>query len=302
MLKTSVYRILSFRLIISVPGAHMRLRVVTDSSSNVPDEWRARLSIIEVPAVVNFGAESFLKNQLTEAEVYRRIDSSPLPPTTAQPSPAQFVSAYEQAAREGADEIIAVVVSSALSGTYSSAEIARQESPIPVHLFDARHVSMAAGWQAIVAAELVQAGSSAEAIMERLTRMRDRVSMGFTPANLKFIIASGRVHKLRGTIGDMLNIKPVMMTVDARLEVMAQVRTQRRALDTMLDLVLSPFRNVPLRIAVGHCNVPDQVAALHDAILARANVSQSFVFDLGVVLAALGGPGLLGLAVYPLED
>jgi DegV family protein with EDD domain len=280
----------------------MRLRVVTDSSTNVPDDWRARLSIIEVPAVINFGSESFLKNELTLPEVYRRIEAAPSPPTTAQPSPQQFSLAYEQAAREGAEEIIAVVVSSEVSGTFNSAQGAQEHSPVPVHLFDARNVSMAAGWQAIVAAEMAEAGSDAASILARLGHVRDRMRIAFSPANLKYIIASGRVPRLRGTIGDLLHIKPIMMTTDGKLDVVSQVRSQRRASEAMLDLVLTPFGNRPLRVAVGHCNVPHEGAALHAAVLSRANAVESVVFDVGVVLAALAGPGLLGLVAYPLED
>ena len=82
--------------------------------------------------------------------------------------------------------------------------------------------------------------------------------MAFTPVNLKYIIASGRVPRLQGLIGDMLNIKPIMVTTDGVLELATRVRTQRRAQETMLDMIATAVGPSPARVAVGHCNVPDE--------------------------------------------
>src|SRR5512136_1686859 len=103
----------------------MRVRVLTDSSTNVPDSYLAQLDIIELPALVNFGTQSFLNRiELSTEEFYRRLATADKLPTTAQPSPKQFVAAYEQAAAEGADEAIVVVVSGRMSGTLNAAALA----------------------------------------------------------------------------------------------------------------------------------------------------------------------------------
>jgi DegV family protein with EDD domain len=277
----------------------MRVRIVTDSSTNVPDSYLDRLKIAEALAVVNFGAESYLnKVELPLAEFYRRLGAAAPLPTTSQPTPQQFAAAYERLAAEGAGEIIAVCVSAALSGTFNSAVIAAEASPVPVHIWDTRHVSMAAGWQAVVAAELAGAGAEAPEILAQLALARAHVQMAFTPANLKYIVASGRAPRWRGAIGDLLNIKPILSTTEGRLEQIGQARSQRRALAAMLDHVAAAAGAHPARVAVGHCNVPDQAAAYLAAAQDRLNVVESVVFDLGPALAALGGPGLLGLAVY----
>ena len=191
----------------------MAVRIITDSSANIPDEYLSRLGIIEAPAVVNFGQESFLyKVELSLEAFYERLATADRLPTTAQPSPQQFVDAYRQAAAEGADEILAITVSSKASGTYSSAVAALEYAPIPTRVWDTQHVSMAAGWQGIAAAEMAAAGAGADQILARLDRLRARMRMAFTPANLKYIIASGRVPRLQGAIGELLNIKPVSYT------------------------------------------------------------------------------------------
>ncbi len=280
----------------------MRVRIVTDSSTNIPDATLARLEIVEAPAVVNFGQESFLyKIELSLQDFYRRLASADQLPTTAGPPPQQFAEAFQRAADEGAEHIIAVTVSSRASGTYDRAMIAAEQAPVPVTVWDALHVSMAAGWQTIAAAEMVRDGLGVEAILARLAALRSSTLMAFTPANLKYIIASGRVPRLRGTVGDLLNIKPVMVTQDGRLEPVAQVRTQRKAQEHMIDLVAGALGDAPARVAVGHCNVPDAAATFFERVRARINVKEHVIVDLGM-LAALGGPGLLGLACHRVED
>jgi DegV family protein with EDD domain len=160
---------------------------------------------------------------------------------------------------------------------------------------------MAAGWQVIAAAELVQAGLDARSILARLPAIRARVQMAFTPLNLKYLIASGRVPRLKGFVGDLLDIKPVMLGTDGLLEPVARVRTQRKALDHMVDLVKSKVGTSRCRLAVGHCNVPDEAAAFARQVKQQLNTTECIIFDLGM-LAALGGPGLLGMTTYTLED
>jgi len=279
----------------------MRVRIVTDSSTNVPDSYLERLGIVEVLAMVNFGAESYLnKIGMPLAEFYRRLEVASPIPTTSQPTPQQFAEAYRQLADQGAEEIIAVCVSGALSGTLNSAVLAAEQAPAPVHTWDSQHVSMAAGWQAIVAAEMAQAGMDAAAILAQLAAIRPRVHMAFTPANLKYIVASGRAPRLRGIVGDLLNIKPILSTMEGRLEPVGQVRGQRHALEVMLDRIVTSAGAQSVRLAVGHCNVPEQGAAYLAQAQARLQVTESALFDLGPVLAALGGPGLIGLAICPL--
>ncbi len=278
----------------------MAVRIVTDSSVSVPDSYLGRLGIVEVWATLHFGQESYLSKELPADEFYRRLAAAPRPPTTSQPTPQQFAAAYARLAVAGAEAILAVCVSGALSGTLNSAILAAEHAEVPVHIWDTRHVSMAAGWQAIHAAEMAAAGADVEAILAELAQVRARMQMYFTPASLRYLVASGRAPRLQGTMGDILNIKPVLGTIEGRLEPVARARGQQRALDLMLGRVAAALGDRPARVAVGHCNVPQEAAAYMAAAQARLNVVEGVVFELGPVLAALGGPGLIGLAAYAL--
>lgn len=280
----------------------MRIRVVTDSNTSVPDEYLARLGIGEALSTVNFGHESYLaKAELALDAFYERLEAADKLPTTSQPTPKQFVAAYERMAAEGADEIVAVCVTAALSGTFNSAVVAAQMAPVPVHVWDTRHISMAAGWQVIAAAELARDGHDSQTILEALTGIRNRLYMAFTPANLRYVVASGRVPRLSGAVGDLLNIKPILTTIDGRLELISKVRSQRRAVEQMVENLVAVLGDRPARVAVGHCRAPAEADRLWETVRTRLNVVEVVIFDLGVVLASLGGPGLIGLGGYTLE-
>ena len=224
----------------------MRLRVVTDSSTNVPDDYLERLGIYEVPAIINFGAESFLnKVELPVHTFYERLAAAETLPTTSQPTPGQFASAYQSLAAEGAEELIVVCVSGRMSGTLNSAQIAAAEIAAgkvaagdhapTIHVWDSESASLGAGWQAIAAAEMARAGLGAETILAKLSGIRARMQTATTPATLRNLIASGRVPRLRGAIGEILNVKPILSMVDAILEPVEQVRGRRRSLARMVE-------------------------------------------------------------------
>jgi DegV family protein with EDD domain len=280
----------------------MRLRVLTDSSTNVPDRYLAQLSIVELPALVNFDTQSFLnKVELSTEEFYRRLAVADKLPTTAQPSPKQFAAAYEHVAAEGADEAIVVVVSGKMSGTLNSAAVAAETAPITVHLWDSMSASMGAGWQAIAAAEMARDGLDASLIVARLGQIRTRMQAVTTPATLRNLIAGGRAPRLKGNIGELLDIKPILAMVDGLLEPVGQARGRRKAVAEVLTRVVEATGGKPMRVAVMHANVAEEAAQLAETVRMRLNVVEMVIADLGPVLATLAGPGLMALCAYTLE-
>jgi DegV family protein with EDD domain len=281
----------------------MSIRVVTDSSTNVPEAELARLNIAEVPAVVNFGAESFLnKVEISTEEFYRRLAAAEKLPTTAQPTPQQFAQEYARLAAEGADEIIAVTVSSKLSGTFSSAVLAAENAAVKVHLWDSLSASIGGGLQAIAAAEMVRDGLASAELLQRLAGIRKRMQTATTPATLRYLVASGRAPKLQSSIGELLDIKPILAVIDGLLEPVSKARGRRRALQAMLDLVAGTVGDLPARVAVAHANVADEAREFLEAVKTRIRTVEPLLTELGPVLATLAGPGLIALAAYTLEE
>ena len=280
----------------------MRLRVVTDSSTNVPDEYLKRLDICEVPAIVNFGVETYLnKVELAVETFYERLAAAAELPTTSQPTPGQFTRAFDGLAAEGAEEVIAVCVSGRMSGTLNSAQIAAESSVPAVHVWDSESASLGAGWQAIAAAEMARGGMAADAILDKLAGIRDRMQTATTPATLRYLVASGRVPRLRGAIGEILNVKPILSMVDAILDPVDQVRGRRRSLAAMVARIAEAVSDHPVRLGIAHANVPAEAAEFLSAVKDRINAVETILTDIGPALAALGGPGIIAVCVYTLE-
>jgi DegV family protein with EDD domain len=280
----------------------MRVRVVTDSSTNVPDSYLARLGIVETPAIVIFGAESFLnKVELSSEEFYRRLATAGRLPTTAQPSPKQFADSYHRLAAEGAEEAIVVCVSGAMSGTLNSAIMAGEAAPLKIHPWDSMNASVGAAWQAIAAAEMAQEGLPVATLLERLAAIRARIQTATVPATLRYLVASGRVPKLRGNLGDLLNVKPILAMVGGWLEPVGRARGHRRALAAMIDRVATGLGDRLARVGIAHGNVPAAAEEFLADVRARVNVAEAFITDIGPTLATLAGPGIIALAAYTVE-
>ena len=285
----------------------MRIQVITDSSTNVPDSYLAQLKIIEMPALVNFGAESFLnKVEISAEEFYRRLAAADKLPTTAQPSPKQFAAAYEQAAAAGMQEAIVVVVSGKMSGTLNSAVVAADDgaihrAPLKVHVWDSLNAAMGAGWQAIAAAEMARAGRDSAAILSELTAIRARMSTSTTPATLRNLVASGRAPRLKGSIGELLDIKPILAMVDGMLEPVCQARGRRKAVAEVVNRTAEALGDRPARVAVAHANVLEEAERLAETVRGRMNVTELVITELGPVLATLAGPGIIALCAYTVQ-
>ncbi len=280
----------------------MTVRVICDSSQNVPEAYLARLGIVEVQASLVFGDEVYLnKVDMSEAEFYQRLinlpKGAPLP-TTAQPSPGQFTQAVQQAKAEGATSVILTAVTAKLSGTYNSAlQAAQMETEIPVTVWDTTSVSLGAGWQTIRAAELVQAGAVHHEILAALPHIRDHITTVFTVDTLKYLAASGRLSSAQAMMGALLNIKPMLMVDEGILKPVGRERGRRSAKTALIDLALTKVGDAPVRVAIAHTNVLDEAQAFEPQVRAALNVQELLIVELGPVLAALAGPGVMALGV-----
>ena len=281
----------------------MSIRVICDSSQNVPESFLSELRLIEVPASVVFGDKVYLnKVELTDQEFYRRLaelpKGAPLP-TTTQPTPAQFTRAIEQAKAEGATGIVITSVSSLLSGTYNSAvQAAALENEVPVEVWDTLSASIGGGWQTLAVSELVNDGASLEAIIAALPAIRKRTNTFFTVDTLKFLVAGGRVSPVQGMMGTLLNVKPMLVIDEGLLKPLSRERGRKAAKAALLELIRQRVGDKPVRVAIAHANVLDEAEAFVPEVRASLNVRDLIVVELGPVLAALAGPGLMALGTY----
>jgi DegV family protein with EDD domain len=276
-------------------------RIIVDTSSNVPDDLLQRHRMIEVPTLVIFGDQSFQnKHELSEADFYTKLASSKTLPTTSQPPPAYFANAYQQALQEGASHIVVVTVSGKLSGTFRSAQMAAQEfGPELFTLWDSNSISMGGGWQAIMAARMIEAGIPYATFSERMHKLRTDI-IGFAALEtLKYVARSGRVGNLQAGIGELLQVKPILELWDGEATVIARARGRKRSLQDVIDRLHKYYGDRPIHVGMLHANAQDDVRQLLEDARKVLNIDEAIFSDIGPAIAALAGPGVVGIAGCP---
>lgn len=276
-------------------------RIVVDTSSNVPDELLARYGMIEVPALVIFGEESFRnKHELSEADFYAKLAASKVLPTTSQPPPGYFADAYRRAFDEGAAHIMVVTVTSKLSGTFRSAQMAAQEFGAErFTLWDSNSISIGGGWQAIMAARLLARQTPHEEFLAKMGRLRGEI-IGFAALEtLKYVARSGRVSNLQAGVGELLQVKPILELWDGAATVVARMRGRKRSMQEVIERMHGFYGARPLNIGVIHANALADAESLLAQARTTLTIEEAQFSDIGPAIAALAGPGVVGLAGCP---
>jgi DegV family protein with EDD domain len=236
-----------------------RVRIVTDSTSDVPLEIAERLRISVVPAYVQIGDRSYRDGSATgglrREEFYAQLPDMPTMPTTAVPPAHDFAAAYRDLIGE-AEEVVAIVISANLSGMYNAAHLGAQEVPeLKVHIVDSEQVSMGLGWMVIAAAEAAAKGGNAQDIMSIIRDIKPRVRVFAMLDTLEYLRRSGRVGWARAAAAHVLRIKPIVEVLHGIVGNKGRARTRRRAVEQLVELTraLGPLE----RLAILHTYAPD---------------------------------------------
>jgi DegV family protein with EDD domain len=278
------------------------IKIVTDSTSDLPQSYLDRYDIGVVPIVIHFGQDSFLDGiDIDHQTFYAMIEERGTLPKTSQPSPGDFADMYQKIAAEGKyDQILSLHVTSKLSGTFHSAGMAGEmvKDSIPVTAFDSMAGSAALGYMCVEAARMSQSDASLPDILARLEEIRADVNLFLALADLRFAQMSGRVGRLQGTLASLLNVKPIIHLQDGVIDVMERVRTQGRAIDRMLELSAERVGSDPVSLAIIHAQAPQKGESLLQQARSMFNCRESYLHDLAPSLAVHFGPGTLGVVTY----
>ncbi len=280
----------------------MTVRIISDTSCNVPEQYQEKLNIPQVPAWINFADGTSLRNgvDISDAEFYRRLTTEKNLPTTAQPTPGEFAEAAEAT---DADVIILAAVSSKLSGTYASAVQAVELVPgKKIYPFDTLSASMGSAWQIIAGAELAAQGAPVDVVLAEMQRVQSEVMTMFVIDTLKYLAASGRAPAMQAFVGSLLDIKPLLEFDDGRIEPCGRVRGRKKSKREMLDRFDAWADGRPLRLAIANANVPEEANEYAEMVQQRLNVREIAVVEIGPVLGALAGPGTIAIGAYPWSE
>lgn len=279
--------------------------IVTDTSADLPDAVLDRHHIALVPLQILFGDAVYQDRVgIRPEEFYRRLSVAKQLPTTSQPTPADFVRVFRSALEE-ADEVIAVLLGSALSGTYQAAQAAIRAAGLSrVTLVDSRAASFSLGMLALRAAELAESGWKAEAIATELERVRSQSGLLLTVDTYDNLIRSGRVSRGKAWLAGMLDVKPILGLDQAgRVVPVDRVRGSEAVINRMLALVerrLTP-RPKALRFGVTHVEAPEVAERVRTALLAAYQPRDCFVALATGVLGTHLGRGAWGIC-WQVED
>ena len=278
------------------------IRIVTDSTCDLPDALLAEHRVVVVPVNVVFGDESYQEGvTLNALSFYRKIEASNRIPTTSQPSLGQFQAAYRSLQKyPDTEAILSIHITGHLSGTYESALVAAGQMPVepPITAFDSLSGSMGLGFMVLEAAEMAAKGTSLPVILARLEALRERMHVFFSLDDLKYARMSGRVSAAQALMASLLRIKPMLTVSGGNLSLVGRVRSRSQALQTLTDTLCEKLGDLPARVAVIHAHAPEAAEQVRAALAQRVHATQIIVHELSVGIAVHLGPGTVGVVGY----
>ncbi|MHB1356183.1 MAG: DegV family protein [Anaerolineae bacterium] len=273
----------------------MVVRIVTDSTCDLPAETIAKYGIQVVPLFINIGKQGYLDGiDMTREEFYSKLPTFPDHPTTAVPSPQKFRAVYDALADGGATEVVSIHISIALSAVLDEARLAAQETKsLAVTVFDSRQLGLGTGFLVETAASLAALGHT---VSEIITALNEQISHSFVFAaldTLEFLRRSGRMNRFLAGFGTLLQLKPILTMFDGKPG-SERVRTRERATQRVIEMLRAV--GALKRVAIIHTHAPDRVAELRERAANLLPPEDVLVAEINPVIGAHIGPGVVGFA------
>ncbi|MFF4583968.1 DegV family protein [Streptomyces sp. NPDC001388] len=274
--------------------------IVTDSTAYLPQRTMERHGITAVPLTVVLGGEALEEGTEISTRSLAQALQKRRPVTTSRPSPRLFAETYRKIAESGATAIVSLHLSAELSGTYDAAVLAAREAPVPVRVVDTGMIAMALGFCALSAAEAAETGGTVDDAVSAAEKRADATSAFFYVDTLEYLRRGGRIGAAQALLGSALAVKPLLQLDGGRIDLLEKVRTASRAIARLEELVADRAGSAPVDIAVHHLAAHERASALADRLRARVpGMADLHVSEVGAVIGAHTGPGLLGVVVSP---
>ncbi|HVM09916.1 MAG TPA: DegV family protein [Acidimicrobiales bacterium] len=271
------------------------IRIVTDSSCDLPFDLAEKHQIDIVPLTIRFGSDEYVdRRDLTPKEFWAKVKASPVLPETAAPAPGLFEEAYRRAKADGCTGVVAVTLSSDLSATYQAAELAARSvaDEIPVRVVDSRSLTTALGLMVITAAETAESGASIDEVVDAVEDIIPRTEVYAALDTLDNLKKGGRIGGAQAFLGSMLSIKPIINVSGGKVEQESKQRTRSKSLKYLADKVRDAGELSTLAVVHGDAPDVDEMLDLLAPVYPREKI---IVADLGAVIGTHGGPRTLGI-------
>ena len=284
----------------------MTIKIMTDSAADIPPKYLKEFGIATVPTVIRFGDEVFYEYEDIDLEqFYEKFYSSETYPQTANPTLNHQYTLYEKLGKE-ADDVLNIVISSGISGSYNTAQIAlrnyskRVENPSKIHIYDSKFATFGIGLLAIKAAEMIKEGHSIDEIIPSLDNLRDTIEIGFTVENLKYLHRGGRLSLSKYWIAKIADMKPVINFIDGKMEVVKTVRGHANAViesfNTIYQKKGSPDK---FNAYIMHARNKESAQIVTEYIEEKIQPKDwNFsIREVGMTIATHAGPGCIGICL-----
>jgi DegV family protein with EDD domain len=274
----------------------MTVRVLTDSCADLPPEIVQDLDMTVVPLSVIFGDEVFLDRiDMTTDQFFQRLVTSPVHPSTSQPSAGAFQQAYE-ALLDKTDEIVSVHIGAKFSGTCASATVARDclTKPCRIEIVDSESASLGIGFPAIAAAKAAKAGATIEEVVAAAESVVRRQRTMVLLDTLEYARRGGRISRVEALLGNFLHVKPIL-SIKTETHALSRARTRAAGLKRLFEIAMSP--PTVEQVGVLHATSPEDADMVAGWVKERFPDVPVLIVKLGPSLGAHGGPGVVGMTV-----
>ncbi|MCK5764192.1 MAG: DegV family protein [Clostridiales bacterium] len=284
----------------------MSIKIITDSTSYIPESLRKEFDISIVSLSVVFKDEVFREVEISNEDFYKKLKESEEMPTSSQPSTEEFYNIFEQNIIEKQD-LIGVFISSEMSGTFSTAHLAKnmiiEKYPdAKIELLDSRSNCMQLGYAVLTASRLAKEGKSFSDVIEGIKDNIKRSKFVFVPDTLEYLRKGGRIGSASALLGSILQIKPILTVIDGKTDVLGKVRTKKRAIEKMVDVLIGDIQEFGLgEVIIHHINCEGEAKKLAAYVESKLERVIS-VCSIGPVIGVHVGPGTLGIVYYTKND
>lgn len=274
------------------------IAIVTDSTAYIPDNLISEYSITVAPQVLIWGEKTYEDGvDIQPSEFYAKLKVAETMPSTSQVTPKTFTKIFNDLLAKD-KKILAILIANPLSGTIASAIQALEEIPgAPIEIVDSNTTAMAMGFQVLLAARAAKSGGSIADCKAIAEEARDHTGVVFAVDTLEFLHRGGRIGGANRFLGSALNIKPLLEVKNGRVEAIERVRTRKKSLARMLELIEERIDNrKPVRLATLHANSPDDAKELLELAARTFDAVESIFSEVSPVIGTHAGPGTVGLA------
>lgn len=271
----------------------MGIKIITDNCCDLPPEIINRYNLGLINMLVRFGDREYQPGELSNSEFYQLMRHSQILPTTAQPTMEEMLKVYQEALEDGSD-VIAIHLSSGITGTVQSANMVAEMIGNPkLHIIDSRKASVGLGLLAVTAARMAEAGESLDAILGRLEQMQRTMQCMFSVGNLEYLVKGGRISRAKGLVAGVLDIKPILyFDPDGYIMPYDKVRGNKAAQKKLIEIMEKLGSGLADQtVGINHSDHPEYAQHLKETIIERFGVKEVIIGEIGPVIGAHVGPG-----------